>query len=301
MKKILGLILTVVITLSTITFAFARAGGGEDFGGGGFDSGSSWSGSSSDYSSTGSTSSGSPTISVIVIVIIIIIIIASRKKKGQLGTPGAGQVTSSGGASPTNKSQTSQEISEQLVKLKEIDPDFDEQKFKSHVKKVFMAVQQGWTARDQSICRAFMGEEVYQSHQMQIENMKAQKIINVLKNIVVGSTDFAKIDLGTDFHKIALKVRAQMRDFKVKEDAPDKAISGEVNATEPFTEYWVFIRKSTLKTKVKNGIFDRKCPNCGAPVSVDVAGVCKYCNANVVNGDYDWVLSEIVQSSEWSE
>ena len=299
MKKILGLILTVVITLSTVTFAFARAGGGEDFGGGGFSSGG---GSSFDIgnigSSTGAVSStGSPTISAIVIIIIIIVIIASRRRRGMNVPPSSGQVTSSG-SNPTNTSMTAQEISEQLVKLKEIDPQFDEQKFKSHVKKVFMAVQQGWTTRDQSICRPFMAEEIYQSHQMQIDNMKSQKIINVLKNIVVGSVDFAKIDLGNDFHKIALKVRAQMRDFKVKEDAPNKPISGEVNATEPFTEYWVFIRKSNLKTKIRNGIFDRKCPNCGAPISVDVAGVCKYCNANVVNGDFDWVLSEIVQSSE---
>lgn len=301
MKKLFAFIIAISLLIFP-AFVIARAGGGEDFGGGGFDSGGSdfdsdWGDSGSDFSGGSTSGSGDPFSSVIgtIIIIIIIVIIIRRSKKG-LNIP-----SSTNGGSVTSSSQNNDELKSSLAKLKEIDPMFDQQKFKTHVKKVFMAVQQGWTNRDQSICRPFMAEEVYQSHQMQIDNMKSQKIINVLKNIVVGSVDFARVDLEGEFHKMSVKIKAQMRDFKVKEDAPDKPISGEVNATEPFTEYWVFIRKSNLKTKVKDGIFDRKCPNCGAPIDVSVAGKCKYCNATVINGDYDWVLSEIIQSSEWKE
>lgn len=299
MRNIFGILISLLLFLSP-TLVFGRAGGGEDFGGGGFDTGSSF---DSDYSYSSGSSSGtsSPTESVIgtIILIIIIIMVIRRSRKGlPISSPNQ---SSTGSTTANNSSMNKEEIGEQLKKLKDIDSGFDAQRFKTHAKKVFMAVQEGWTKRDQNVCRPFMAEEVYQSHQMQIDNMKSQKIINVLKNIVVGGVDFAKIELDGDFHKIYTKIRAQMRDFKVKEDEPNKPISGEVNATEPFTEYWVFIRKSNLKTKVKDGIFDRKCPNCGAPIDVNVAGKCKYCNATVVNGDYDWVLSEIIQSSEWNE
>ncbi|MBN1618822.1 Tim44 domain-containing protein [Candidatus Dojkabacteria bacterium] len=301
----------------------ARAGGGEDFGDGGFDSGGgsgdSGSSSGSTWVDVGSTSGGGsgadlpvccsvPLFIVIVIVVIIYFIMKSRNTNpasstsfGQSFSTTPTAPVGSGGASATNKSMTSEEIEAQLKKLKELDPDFNEQKFKTHAKKVFMAVQEGWTKQDQKVCRPFMTEDVYQSHEMQIQNMKGAKVINVLENIVVGSVDFAKIDLDDKTHKITMKVRASMKDYKVSAEDPSKIISGTKQQTPPFTEYWVFMRKATLKTKAKDGIFDRKCPNCGAPIDVDVAGTCKYCDANVVNGDYDWVLSEIIQKSEWAE
>ena len=60
------------------------------------------------------------------------------------------------------------------------------------------------------------------------ENMIKNKTINVLEYIVVGSADFAKIDLGQDFHKIVIKIRASMKDYNVKEGKPDVAVGGIV-------------------------------------------------------------------------
>jgi len=37
------------------------------------------------------------------------------------------------------------------------------------------------------------------------------------------------------------------------------------------------------------------CPNCGAPLDVDLSGVCSYCKAPIMSGAYDWVLSRIDQ------
>jgi predicted lipid-binding transport protein (Tim44 family) len=295
----------------------ARVGGGESYGSGGYDSSSSsssndWGSSSSDssYYSSGTSGTGNPyvTCCIVIVIIIIIIIDAIMKRRGGKGfityggaKGGSTMVTPTPSASPnvTNKSMTAEEITKALADFKVLDPDFDQQKFKIHVKKVFMAAQEGWTNRDQKVCRPFLAEEIYQSHQMQIDNMLKNKVINKLENIVVGATDFARVDISEDYHKITMKIRAAMKDYKVKEDAPEVVIEGSKDQQPPFTEYWAFIRKATLKTKIKDGIFDRKCPNCGAPIDVDVAGTCKYCNANVVNGDYDWVLSEIIQREEW--
>jgi len=42
------------------------------------------------------------------------------------------------------------------------------------------------------------------------------------------------------------------------------------------------------------------CPNCGANLELSDSGKCQYCDAVVTSGEYDWVLSEITQSIEWS-
>jgi len=232
---------------------FARAGGGEDFGSGGFDSfdsGSDWGSSSwdssSDYSSYSSGGTdpvmGSCVCVVILIIIIVIVIIDRvRRKKGQSGIiPNSMQTSGTSPAAPTggnvtNVSMTKPEIDAAFKKLKEVDPQFDIQKFKTHAKKVFMASQEGWTKRDQAVCRPFMAEEIYQSHQMHIDNMKQNKIINILERIVVVSLDFAIIDLGEDYHKITMKVRAAMTDYKIKEDDPNNIISGSKTQQPPFT------------------------------------------------------------------
>ena len=37
-----------------------------------------------------------------------------------------------------------------------------------------------------------------------------------------------------------------------------------------------------------------KCPNCGAPIEVNSAGVCEYCGSKVVGENANWVMSKKV-------
>ncbi|HVX92820.1 MAG TPA: Tim44-like domain-containing protein, partial [Candidatus Dojkabacteria bacterium] len=295
LSKYIVVLLTILVLFLFPAFVFARAGGGESFGGGGYSSGG---GSSFDFGSSNSSSSGNIDLGSLgwlfflgnnnsssscctglfwIFIIIIIILVITRSRRGRLGSMGSDDGNFGDGVNNTNRSMNQEEIKEQLDALHKKDPDFDLQKFKGYVKKVFMAVQQGWTDRDQKVCRPFMTEDIYQSHDMQIHDIIETKIINVLKNIVVGSVDIARIDLEKDYDKITVKLRASMKDYKVNEDQPDKPVDGtSKDQLPPFTEYWVFIRKANVKTKIKDGLFSRKCPNCGAPISVSVAGVCKY-------------------------
>ena len=48
-------------------------------------------------------------------------------------------------------------------------------------------------------------------------------------------------------------------------------------------------------TPASGGTLSAKCPNCGAPLDLDLAGECKYCKAPVSSGSYDWVLARIAQ------
>ena len=42
-----------------------------------------------------------------------------------------------------------------------------------------------------------------------------------------------------------------------------------------------------------------QCPNCGAPIEMNQSANCTHCKALLRSGEYDWVLTEITQESEW--
>ena len=62
-----------------------------------------------------------------------------------------------------------------------------------------------------------------------------------------------------------------------------------------WAEDWTFQRSGSATTPVGGGTLTAKCPNCGAPLDLDLAGTCKYCKAPVSSGAYDWVLARIAQ------
>ena len=42
------------------------------------------------------------------------------------------------------------------------------------------------------------------------------------------------------------------------------------------------------------------CPNCGAPLKVNNAGVCEFCGGKITSGEFDWVLSRIEQDESYA-
>ena len=49
----------------------------------------------------------------------------------------------------------------------------------------------------------------------------------------------------------------------------------------------------TFIEDVENKQLD-KCPNCGAPIDINAAEICKYCNSKIVNDSKNWVMSKKV-------
>lgn len=293
--------------------AFARAGGGEDFGGGGYDSGGSDFGGSDWDSGTpifGGTSSGGSgggvagLVVCVVIVIVVVVFVSIARKKGMApggmggplkGIPGS--VTMPPMPSiPGKDIQT--DIEERKGKLVESDPDWNEDRFLDVAETIFFTVQEGWTKKELNICRPYLSNSVYNRFKKQLEDLTKRGLRNVCENIVVGSTEIVKIEQDKQFDSVTVKFRASMRDYKVNEKT-GQLVEGSTAQTPPFTEFWTFVRKAGLKTKEAHAVESKKCPNCGAPLEINESGVCKYCKANVVSGNFDWVLSKITQRDEW--
>jgi hypothetical protein len=60
-----------------------------------------------------------------------------------------------------------------------------------------------------------------------------------------------------------------------------------------WSEDWTIRRSATARTVPNGGVLDGRCPQCGAPLKVDVLGSCSYCKALALTGGHDWVVWSI--------
>ena len=85
-----------------------------------------------------------------------------------------------------------------------------------------------------------------------------------------------------------------MKDYTT--DTEGKVVCGSPHRARRFTEYWTFIRRRGVKESEKE---DSACPNCGAPLKINMAGICEFCEGKITSGEFDWVLSRIEQDEAY--
>jgi hypothetical protein len=97
------------------------------------------------------------------------------------------------------------------------------------------------------------------------------------------------------YNAITLRIGAQGYDYTV--DEAGKIVAGSKNNLRRWSEYWTFIRNRQAKPIAMRA--DLNCPNCGAPLKVNHAGVCQFCGGKITSGEFDWVLSKIEQDESY--
>ncbi|MFA7146515.1 MAG: TIM44-like domain-containing protein [Candidatus Riflebacteria bacterium] len=64
------------------------------------------------------------------------------------------------------------------------------------------------------------------------------------------------------------------------------------------TQIFVLTRKADARTSPDGSLNSAHCPNCGAPESKSSANECNYCGTVMNSGEKDWVLEDVVSSSD---
>ncbi len=326
-----------MLYVEAITLAYdivLRAGGGTggghiSSGGGGYSgssgsSGGGWGGgySSNSYSSSngGSYSSGEFSLSGLLLggaVFLAVMLgpplikawfnsgkISAGGIAGGLAAPDERPATSSTGLfldgtdEASLRQATLTELNEGIEAIRAHDPDFDQAAFTALVGKAFFAIQQGWTERNPELTRQVMADGIWQAHKFQIEQYISQGKQNVLESLRIQSTNLVAASVSGGYDTVMVRFFAACADYDIDLADGNKVVRGSKNIEE-WCEDWCFQRSSDATTKVEGGTFAKKCPNCGAPLAVDLTGTCDYCKAPIMGGKYDWVLTRIEQLPSW--
>ena len=172
------------------------------------------------------------------------------------------------------------------------DHNFVLEAFQARVKAAFLALQDAWCKQNLDAGRAFLSPGAYFAWRAQLETLAAESRRNVMENIEVHSIQPVQVVHGRVFDDLTVRITAAAADYEV--DQTGKVVFGD-RTVRPFTEDWTFQRSVGVATLNKPGTLENTCPSCGAPVSLNQIGECRFCKAAVTSGKFDWVVSHIEQ------
>lgn len=174
-------------------------------------------------------------------------------------------------------------------------PEFRWQEFEARVALIFNELQTAWSTLQWERARPHETDNIFQMHQYWIEAYKRQGLRNALDQFRITRMQPVKIKEDAFYNSITMRIWAEGYDYTV--DAQGKIRSGSNKKLRRWSEYWTFIRNRNAKSAHARA--DLNCPNCGAPLKVNVTGICEYCRGKVTSGEFDWVLSKIEQDESY--
>jgi Tim44-like domain len=180
--------------------------------------------------------------------------------------------------------------------LAQRDPALAWQSFEARVQLVFLEFQRAWTARDLAAMRPFLSDNLFEVETYWVRAYEAQKLRNVTQNARITRIELARVASDRFFDAMTIRLFATSLDYTLA-NADGRLVCGSRSKERSYSEYWTFIR-SVQRTGPPR--VDKACPNCGAPLAINMAGHCTYCKAKVTSGDFDWVLSKIEQDESYA-
>lgn len=295
-KIFLGIVLSSILIFCFGPKAYAGFGDFNDYDYGGSDWGDSdWGGSDwgtnystwddDDYSS-GSSGDFSGGITDLVIVLVIIVAVLYFSNKRQQTSHTAPPVRNE------NKMYTLPERNEIISQvIQKHDSAFTATDFVSFARQVYLDIQDAWMKRDLEPVRAVLHQNLYQQTERQLEQKRAQGIVNYLERISVNTAYLTSYKKDKEYEYLSVYLAASMIDYQVKEQTGE-VVYGDKSTRWNLKYKMTFVRTLGSKTRsAKEKDTGWTCPNCGAPLKGTSFGKCEYCDSVVTTGLYDWVLS----------
>ncbi len=277
--------------------ALARAGGG-----GGFSSGGGFSGGGGFSSSSGNRGGGGGGLLLLMLIFqypyisipIIIVFVTLSVFGGKQANHSCQNIRIKRGL----QHQHPDTLDNAKAKILSNDPDFSVESLCVRVRDAFLLIQNAWSDMNMSKARAFISDGIFERFSLQLKMYKASKIKNTMSKIEVLNTEIVSISSNAFFDSVDIKITASAVDRFINTDN-DKCIQGS-SYPESFVEYWTLLRRPGVKTKTNPGLLENCCPNCGNPLELLDKIECPSCKAIINSGEYDWVLTEITQESEYA-
>lgn len=158
----------------------------------------------------------------------------------------------------------------------------DKEELKQLLFEKFVSIQEAWMNFDEHSLRLLLTDELYNMYSSQLQTLKIKGQRNIMNNFRYVDSKIFDIRQDNDVVTLRLFLNVTMFDYIV--DNSSNVVRG--NKSKPIDiSYEITFEKSLIKGK-------EYCPNCGAKVIDENNPRCPYCNAVILSGSNDWVMSK---------
>ncbi len=192
-----------------------------------------------------------------------------------------------------------------LADIRAEDPNFSPEHFYELAKTIAVKVQDAWSAGDMITARNYISQGIYNRFKVQLEMMKDDEgLMNVVENYRIKVLNVMALDLSHSYQTLHVRLTSRAKDATLPVGSTADQIQKAINKAQDtsFTEIFSYTRKRSAKTDSSKNYLKGQCPSCGyVPDNFSEVNKCPSCGSIYNSGEFDWVLSEITQDTEWQE
>jgi uncharacterized tellurite resistance protein B-like protein/predicted Zn-ribbon and HTH transcriptional regulator len=178
------------------------------------------------------------------------------------------------------------------------DPQFDESAFCRRVATAFFKIQDAWCAQDLKDARLFVSDGVAERYSLQFAEQRDENYRDQIESIGIDDLQIVDVDSSGIFDEISVRINSHA--MRSRHSLCDGGRIGGSVSVERMVEIWSFLRlRGAVTDRGKPGLIEGNCPDCGAALSMNQTAQCPYCRSLLRNGQFDWVLCEVTQFSQW--
>jgi predicted lipid-binding transport protein (Tim44 family) len=134
-----------------------------------------------------------------------------------------------------------EDISTGISHIRQMDPSFDEGRFKENAMDIFFTLQAAWMVRNLSSASALLTDEMKGIIQRDIDTLLREKKVNRLENIAIRNIEIVEAwqESGQDF--LTVLYTANLLDYTT-DDSTGEVVEGSKTEPVKFEEFWTFTR-----------------------------------------------------------
>ncbi len=214
---------------------------------------------------------------------IIAVLISKRKKVSHTSRP-LGAV------------RTSSAVLRNLNEYNQLDELFDKDELCDRISDMYVQFQHAWQNKDMKELRPYLTDEFYAQCNLQLDNYIRNSQTNIVDDINVENVILVGWKQDGENDIIIASVQAVIRDYVI-DDNTGNFVRGNKDNLRRMCYEWTLVRATGKMTGDKSAE-DGVCPHCGAPLSINAANQCEYCDSIIETEASDWAVSGIKAISQ---